>query len=94
MHEHTRIDDYAWLRERDSAKVIEYLEDENAHTEAVMLSIRMRSGLPVAVLGQAELRRAETPIADGLLVRDAERLVLTGRGRLLADGVVRTLLAE
>ncbi len=72
----------------------EQLGTEEAHTEAVMLSIRTRSGLPVAALGEAELRRADTPIADGLLVRDAERLVLTDRGRLLADGVVRTLLAE
>jgi len=62
------------------------------HTETVMLSIRLRSGLPVAALGDAELRRADTVIADGLLVRDADRLVLTRRGRLLADGVVRTLL--
>jgi oxygen-independent coproporphyrinogen-3 oxidase len=71
----------------------EQLGHDETHTEAVMLSIRMRSGLPVAALGEAELQRAETPIADGLLVREAERLVLTDRGRLLADGVVRTLLA-
>ena len=32
-------------------------------------------------------------VADGLLHRDGERLVLTDRGRLLADGVVRTLLS-
>jgi oxygen-independent coproporphyrinogen-3 oxidase len=29
---------------------------------------------------------------DGLLSREGERLVLTDRGRLLADGVVRNLL--
>ena len=29
---------------------------------------------------------------DGLLERDTERLVLTQRGRLLADAVVRGLL--
>jgi hypothetical protein len=45
------------------------------------------------VLGEAELDRAETPIADGLLVRVGDRLVLTDHGRLMADGVVRTLLA-
>ena len=72
----------------------EELDDDEAHTEAVMLSIRLRSGLPVAALGEAELRRVETPIADGLLVREGERLVLTDRGRLLADGVVRTLLDD
>ena len=31
-------------------------------------------------------------VEDGLLTRDGDRLVLTDRGRLLADGVVRTLL--
>ncbi len=62
------------------------------HTEAVMLSVRLRSGLPVAALGDAEMRRADKVIADGLLLRHADRLVLTDRGRLLADGIVRTLL--
>ena len=70
----------------------ERLDTDQAHTEDVMLSIRMRTGLPVAALGDAELRRAETAIADGLLVRDADRLVLTDRGRLLADAVVRAVL--
>ena len=70
----------------------EELGPVEAHTETVMLSIRMRSGLPAAALDDAEMARAQTAIADGLLVRDADRLVLTDRGRLLADGVVRTLL--
>jgi putative oxygen-independent coproporphyrinogen III oxidase len=71
----------------------EQLGPEEAHTEAVMLAIRTRNGLPATVLGEAEWRRAETSIAEGLLTREADRLVLTDRGRLLADGVVRTLLA-
>lgn len=62
------------------------------HTEAVMLSIRMRTGLPSSALDDGELKRADTVVADGLLVRDADRLVLSDRGRLLADGIVRTLL--
>jgi putative oxygen-independent coproporphyrinogen III oxidase len=70
----------------------ERLDTDQAHTEDVMLSIRMRTGLPVTALGDAELRRAETAIADGLLVRDGDRLVLTDRGRLLADAVVRAVL--
>jgi putative oxygen-independent coproporphyrinogen III oxidase len=70
----------------------ERLDTDQAHTEDVMLSIRMRTGLPVAALGDAELRRAETAMADGLLVRDADRLMLTDRGRLLADAVVRAVL--
>jgi putative oxygen-independent coproporphyrinogen III oxidase len=70
----------------------ERLDTDQAHTEDVMLSIRMRTGLRVAALGDAELRRAETAMADGLLVRDGDRLVLTDRGRLLADAVVRAVL--
>ncbi|MBV9512970.1 MAG: coproporphyrinogen III oxidase [Mycobacteriaceae bacterium] len=71
----------------------ERLTGAHTHTENVMLAIRMRSGLPVTELSPAERQRAQAPIADGLLVRQADRLVLTDRGRLLADGVVRTLLA-
>ncbi len=35
-HGDVRIDDYAWLRDRDDPRVIAYLEAENAYTEAVM----------------------------------------------------------
>jgi len=59
----------------------------------VMLRLRLRDGLPMAVLGDGERARAETAIADGLVVLRSDRLVLTDRGRLLADAVVRSLLA-
>jgi oligopeptidase B len=36
LHGHTLIDDYAWLREKDSPEVHAYLEAENAYTDAVM----------------------------------------------------------
>ena len=36
IHGQTRVDDYYWLRERDNAEVIAYLEAENEHTKAVM----------------------------------------------------------
>jgi putative oxygen-independent coproporphyrinogen III oxidase len=70
----------------------EQLDTDAVHTEDVMLKTRLRQGLPLAVLGAGERRRAETAVADGLLVFDGDRLVLTPRGRLLADAVVRTLL--
>ena len=57
-----------------------------------MLRLRLREGLPVAVLSDRERDRADTVIDDGLVVLDADRLVLTDRGRLLADAAVRTLL--
>ncbi|MGO8938718.1 MAG: radical SAM family heme chaperone HemW [Mycobacterium sp.] len=70
----------------------EQLGTEALHTEDVLLKTRLRQGLPLAALDAAERERSEAVIADGLLVAEADRLVLTARGRLLADGVVRTLL--
>ncbi|MER3522795.1 MAG: oligopeptidase B [Ignavibacteria bacterium] len=35
-HGHVRTDHYYWLRERDNPEVIEYLEAENAYTDAIM----------------------------------------------------------
>ena len=70
----------------------EVLDAPTMHTEDVMLRLRMRTGLPVAVLSDGERARAETLISEGLIVRHADHLVLTDRGRLLADAAVRTLL--
>ena len=70
----------------------EVLDDIARHTEDVMLQLRLRSGLPVALLSATEADRADAAVADGLVVHRAERLVLTDRGRLLADAVVRDLL--
>ena len=62
------------------------------HTEDVMLRMRLRRGLPVDALSDRERDRAQTAVGDGLLSAEGERLVLTDRGRLLADAVVRTVL--
>ena len=71
----------------------EQLDAGTRHTEDVLLRIRLRQGLRADVLDQGERERADVAIEDGLLLREGERLVLTDRGRLLADGVVRNLLA-
>jgi oxygen-independent coproporphyrinogen-3 oxidase len=70
----------------------ERLDSSALHTEDVMLRVRLRDGLPVTALDDAERRRAQTVIDDGLLTRDGDHLILTDPGRLLADAVVRTLL--
>ncbi|BBZ22556.1 radical SAM family heme chaperone HemW [Mycolicibacter hiberniae] len=70
----------------------EELSDADRHTEDVMLRLRMRDGLALALLDAQERERAATAIGDGLVLSDGERLVLTDRGRLLADAVVRSLL--
>ena len=70
----------------------EQLDPGDLHTEDVLLKTRLRQGLPLDRLGVAERERAEEAVADGLLISDGDRLILTPRGRLLADAVVRTLL--
>jgi putative oxygen-independent coproporphyrinogen III oxidase len=70
----------------------EELGTDALHTEDVLLKTRLRQGLPLDRLGDAERERAKAVVADGLLVFDGNILVLTPRGRLLADAVVRTLL--
>ncbi|MEU7974968.1 radical SAM family heme chaperone HemW [Micromonospora sp. NPDC049089] len=73
----------------------EVLTVDEAHMEDVMLRLRLASGLPLAVLDAAGRAGAERALAGGLLAADdyaAGRAVLTVRGRLLADAVVRDLL--
>ncbi|MCP2338798.1 radical SAM family heme chaperone HemW [Actinomadura rupiterrae] len=67
----------------------EILGDEDRHIERIMLELRLADGCPVDLLDERSVRSL---VADGLLepVRDG-RAVLTLRGRLLADAVVRDL---
>jgi oxygen-independent coproporphyrinogen-3 oxidase len=72
----------------------ETLSAAQRRTEQIMLATRLASGCPVDLLGPAGRRAAATAVADGLA--SAERLatgrvVLTRRGRLLADAVIREL---
>jgi putative oxygen-independent coproporphyrinogen III oxidase len=75
----------------------ETLEPAARHTERVMLGVRMRDGLALAELTDAG--RAAVPqlagwgLVDRALAEDG-RVVLTQRGRLMADAVVRELLAD
>ncbi len=70
----------------------EELTDAERYTERIMLAVRLRSGLPLADLDAVGRAAVDGLVADGLVeVRD-RAVVLTGRGRLLADGVVRALL--
>ncbi len=41
-HGDTRIDPYFWMRERDSAAVLEFLKSENERTEKEMASTKDR----------------------------------------------------
>lgn len=75
----------------------ETLDGETRRVERVLLLSRIRDGLRTAELGDEGRREVPGLIADGLVDgRAALRgsIVLTLRGRLLADAVVRRLLAD
>jgi putative oxygen-independent coproporphyrinogen III oxidase len=67
----------------------EVLDGATRLLERVLLEVRLRDGLPLDLV---ERTRADEVVAGGLAVLDEGRLVLTRRGRLLADGVVRGLV--
>ena len=70
----------------------ETLDEETRRVERVLLEIRLREGLPLGVLDDEGRAAAGRAADDGLVSADDGRLVLTRRGRLLADAVVRDLL--
>ncbi len=73
----------------------EDLTDDQRYVERVMLSIRLAEGLPASVLRPAGRARLADLGRDGLIetTRTGQDLaiVLTRRGRLLADAVIRDL---
>jgi oxygen-independent coproporphyrinogen-3 oxidase len=73
----------------------EILTDGERHTEDVMLRLRLASGLPLDALEEAGRAAAARALGAGLLQSGAfagRTAVLTERGRLLADAVIRDLL--
>jgi len=72
----------------------EILTPRERSTERIMLQTRLAAGLPVAELDQAGMSAAADAAADGLAdpaALAAGRVILTSRGRLLADAVIRAL---
>ncbi|OLF18791.1 radical SAM family heme chaperone HemW [Actinophytocola xanthii] len=84
---------------RSPAAAREVLSEEERHLERVMLELRLVDGLVVDALEPEARREATRAAAEGLLDAAAlegvngrfGRCVLTPRGRLLADAVVRRL---
>jgi putative oxygen-independent coproporphyrinogen III oxidase len=90
----------AWARRlaagESPAQAREVLDVGTRRVERVLLETRLVDGLDVAVLDDAGRAATDALTADGLLEPgglEAGRLVLTRRGRLLADLVVRDLVA-
>jgi oxygen-independent coproporphyrinogen-3 oxidase len=75
----------------------ETLDAGTRDVERVMLEARLVSGLDIASLGDHGRHAVAALIADGLVAAPAAfrgRLVLTLKGRLLADAVVRRILPD
>ena len=74
----------------------ERLTPDQRTMERVMLGLRLAEGLPIDEVDPGAAAVVDRFVADGLLdapARAAGRLVLTDRGRLLADAVIRDLVA-
>jgi putative oxygen-independent coproporphyrinogen III oxidase len=72
----------------------EILSGTEQQLERVMLAIRLADGCPLEVVSPAGRANAAAVVAEGLARADAYaagRIVLTRRGRLLADTVTRML---
>jgi oxygen-independent coproporphyrinogen-3 oxidase len=72
-------------------QAMEILTEPERQLEQVMLLIRLADGCPAGILSPAVRENAESVIAHGLATRAGDRIVLTPRGRLLADTVTREL---
>jgi oxygen-independent coproporphyrinogen-3 oxidase len=73
----------------------ERLAEEDRRVERILLELRLSAGCPLDLLRPEGRMAADRALAEGLLESDpfAEgRAVLTLRGRLLADAVVRDLV--
>jgi putative oxygen-independent coproporphyrinogen III oxidase len=82
---------------RSPAAAREALDARAREVEAVMLGVRLREGLDPALLpaegaGEVDALRSEELLQAGNGSAAPGRLVLTRRGRVLADHVVRRLL--
>jgi oxygen-independent coproporphyrinogen-3 oxidase len=81
---------------RSPAAGREVLSDGDRAVERIMLQLRLREGLPVSELDAPAHANLERATEDGLIQPaplQRGTAVLTLRGRLLADAVIRDLVA-
>jgi oxygen-independent coproporphyrinogen-3 oxidase len=71
----------------------EVLSEHTRWVERVLLETRVADGLPVTLLTEEGRGWLPDLRAEGLVTQHADRVVLTRRGRLLADAVVRDLVS-
>ena len=88
---------YQSLIEKNEAPILEseVLTEENMRDEYLMLTIRMRSGIPHERLSHQQLSKGLEYLQSGHIEESSwasGRLVLTQSGRLIADRIVREML--
>ena len=71
----------------------EDLSDEQLHDEALLLAIRMREGVPKNLLSEVQIAKFDEYVASEDLIQEQDAFVLTTKGRLLADLIVREALS-
>lgn len=65
-HGDRRIDEYAWLRDRDDPRVLEHLRAENAYTEAAMAHTEdLQEALYAEILGHIQETDVSAPVRWG-----------------------------
>lgn len=66
LHDHTRTDNYFWLREKDNPEVIAYLEAENRYTEAIMAHTEsLQEELYQELVGRIQETDSTAPVKKG-----------------------------
>lgn len=66
IHNHVLVDDYGWLRQKDSPETLAYLEAENAYTEAAMAETTgLQRQLYQEMLGHIKETDVSVPYRDG-----------------------------
>ena len=66
LHGDVRTDDYYWMRDREDPRVVEYLEAENAYTDAVMEPAKpLEEKIYDEILGRIRQTDLSVPVRDG-----------------------------
>ncbi|HET9804300.1 MAG TPA: S9 family peptidase [Candidatus Acidoferrum sp.] len=78
LHGDTRVDDYAWLREKENPEVISYLEAENAYTDAVL---KPTEALQEKLYQEMLSRIQQTDLSVPYALRGYEYFTRTEEGR-------------
>lgn len=70
----------------------EQLDEQQRHTEQVMLALRLREGIARSEISPAAQQAIDGFIRQGLLELRDSRLAVTEAGRLLVDGIITDIL--